>query len=128
MAGCLSEVIMEPAVDVVFILSACLATLVCMGLTLYTVVSIDRAAAERQRAVLEAIQRGAAERAGVAVTLEEQIAAAREAADDAREQAGVARIYAMEAQDAADEMRDTDPGPAPSSGPRGVLVALRPVQ
>jgi len=116
---------MEPAVDIVFILSACLATLLCMGLTLYTVVSIDRAAAERQRAVLEAIQRGAAERAGVTVTLEEQIAAARAAAEDAREQAGVARLWAMEAEEQA---RKTDPGPAPSSGPRGVLVPLRPVQ
>lgn len=120
---------MEPAVDVVFILSACLATLLCMGLTLYTSWSIDRARERdldaRDARLLNAIQRGAAERAGVAVTLEEQIASARAAADDAREQAGVARLWAMEAEEQA---RKTDPGPAPSSGPRGVLVALRPVQ
>jgi len=109
-------------IPALFILAACAVTLLAMALTYYT---FTRRANEVELRLLAEYRRTAAERAGAIVTLEGQLAEARLAAAMAEEQAGVARLWAMEAEEQA---RKTDPGPAPSSGPRGVLVPLRPVQ
>jgi len=92
---------MESNVSQVFILAACLATLLCLALVLYTVWTIDRAAAARQQAVLEAIQRGAAERADTAVTLEHL-------RDETREAAAESKHWALK----VDEMLYGEPTPA----------------
>jgi hypothetical protein len=112
-------------------LVACAFTMLLVALSLYTadrrVSASEERARELELRLTAELRRAAAERAGGVVTLEEQIQAAREAAAAAEEQAGVARIYAMEAADSAAEIRATDPGEPPISGLSNV-VTLRPVQ
>lgn len=111
-----------------FILAACAFTVLVMGAALYSFTrqnqrTLDRIHEAELRIVTDG-RRTAAERAGAITTLEEQLAEARLAVAAAKEQACMARIYAMQAAESADgPITDRDP---PRSERRNV-VALRPV-